>query len=44
MSTVFIKWEMSEEGLGEHQESADAPSQDKESPGEKSMYTMRSYF
>lgn len=36
MATVFIKWEMSEEGLGEHQESVGAPCQEKESPSEKS--------
>lgn len=34
MATVFIKWEMSEEGLGEAQEST-VTSPDKESPGEK---------
>lgn len=36
MATVFIKWEMSEEGLGEHQESVGAPCQERESPSEKS--------
>lgn len=35
MATVFIKWEMSEEGLGEAQESTVTSHPDKESPGEK---------
>ncbi|XP_054477357.1 uncharacterized protein LOC129109346 [Anoplopoma fimbria] len=35
MDTVFIKWEMSEERFGEHQESTGSPCQDKESPSVK---------
>nr|XP_046254752.1 uncharacterized protein LOC124064382 [Scatophagus argus]XP_046254753.1 uncharacterized protein LOC124064382 [Scatophagus argus] len=35
MDTVFIKWEMSEEGFREHPESTSSPCQNKESPSEK---------
>lgn len=36
IDTVLIKWEMSEERFGEHQESTGSPCQDKESPSVKS--------
>lgn len=35
IDAVLIKWEMSEERFGEHQESTGSPCQDKESPGVK---------
>lgn len=36
IDTVLIKWEMSEERFGAHQESSGSPCQDKESPSVKS--------
>lgn len=41
IDTVLIKWEMSEERLGEHQESKGSPCQDKESPTTKKKLENR---
>ncbi|XP_051261869.1 uncharacterized protein LOC127366709 [Dicentrarchus labrax] len=41
IDTVLIKWEMSEERFGEHQESTGSPYQDKESTGSKKKLENR---
>ncbi|XP_008299780.1 uncharacterized protein LOC103372035 [Stegastes partitus] len=41
IDTVLIKWEMSEERFAEHQESADGPCQDKQSPSVKKKLENR---
>ncbi|XP_076594144.1 uncharacterized protein LOC143325127 isoform X1 [Chaetodon auriga] len=41
IDTVLIKWEMSEERFGEHQESTGSPCQDKESPSVKKKQESR---
>ncbi|KAA8591830.1 uncharacterized protein LOC116691638 [Etheostoma spectabile] len=41
IDTVLIKWEMSEERIGEHQESTSSPCQEKESPSVKKKLENR---
>ncbi|GAA6217291.1 uncharacterized protein LOC108899528 [Lates japonicus] len=41
VDTVLIKWEMSEERFGEHQESTGSPCQDRESPSGKKTQESR---